>query len=322
VRRALAALILAPFVLWSALALWFDGPASRPLAAVLAVGLAALALGLLVALRSAARAFAAVALLVAAVAAWWLSIPPRNDRDWTPDVARPARSHREGSRVTIENVRNFDYRSETDFWETRSWDLDRLRGVDLFLSYWGSPHIAHTIVSWEFEDAPPLAVSIETRKERGESYSAVRGFFRQYELYYVVADERDLVRLRTDIRGEDVHVYRVRMPPDRARAVLIDYLETIDELADHPAWYNALLHNCTTSIRYHNMRVAGRNPWDWRILANGHLDELMYERGTIDTSLPFPEARARGAISGRARALGNPPDYSARIREGVPGMDS
>jgi hypothetical protein len=323
VTRALGALLLAPLAGWSAAALWFDGPASRVLAGALAAGLAALCAGLLVRARGAGRGLAAAALPCAAVAAWWLAIPPRSDRDWTPDVARAARVRILGSRVTIENVRNFGYRSETDFderWETRSFDLDRLLGVDLYLSHWGSPHIAHTIASWEFEDAPPLAISIETRKEKGESYSALRGFFRQYELYYVVANERDLVRLRTDVRGEDVYLYRVRMPLERARAVLLDYLEEIDRLAERPKWYNALTHNCTTTIRYHSMRVAGRNPWDWRILANGHLDELMYERGTIDTSLPLAELRARSAISARARALGNPPDYSARIREGLPGM--
>jgi hypothetical protein len=324
VRTALGALLLAPIAAWSAAALWFDGPSSRLLAGALAVALPGLCAALLSRARGLRRGLAAAALPCAAVAGWWLSIPPRNDRDWLPDVARTARVEFEGSLVTIENVRNFAYRSESDYderWETRRFDLDRLKGVDLFLSHWGSPHIAHTIASWEFEDAPPLAISIETRKEKGESYSALRGFFRQYELYYVVADERDLVRLRTDIRREDVYLYRIRMPVERARSVLLDYLEAIDRLADRPKWYNALTHNCTTTIRYHNMRVAGRNPWDWRILANGHVDELMYERGTIDASLPLAELRARSAISARAKALGNPPDYSARIREGLPGMD-
>jgi hypothetical protein len=322
VRKLLAALLLAPLAAWCALALWFDGPASRPLAGALAGGLAALCALLLVRARGALRGLLAAALPCATVAAWWLSLAPRNDRDWQPDVARPARVQVAGSLVTIENVRNFAYRSESDWderWETRQYDLDRLRGVDLFLSYWGSPLIAHTIASWEFEGAPPLVVSIETRKEKGESYSAVRGFFRQYELYYVVSDERDVVRLRTDVRGEDVYLYRIRMPRERARAVLLDYLAEIDQLADRPEWYNAITHNCTITIRYHNMRVAGRNPWDWRILANGHVDELMYERGSVDTSLPFAELRARSAISARARALGNPLDYSARIREGLPG---
>jgi Domain of unknown function (DUF4105) len=324
-RRLVAALLLGPAIGWAALALWLDGPASEP-AEGLAVGAflaicAALAFGM----RGFARRCAALAIAVAGVAAWWLSIPASNDRDWQPDVARLPRAAIAGSRITLENVRNFAYRTETDYderWETRRYDLDALRGVDLFISYWGSPHIAHTIASWEFEGAPPLAISIETRKEKGESYSALRGFFRQYELYYVVADERDVIRLRTDFRGEDVYLYRIRMPLERARAVLLDYLEDVNRLAEHPRWYNAITNNCTTTIRYHTMRVAGNNPWSWKILANGHLDELIYQRGTVDTSLPFAELRRRSAISEKARSLGNAVDFSARIREGLPGFGS
>jgi hypothetical protein len=269
------------------------------------------------------RAALLVALPAAAAAAFFLSLRPSNDRDWLPDVARPARAAVDGSRATIENVRNFDYRSETDYdarWETRVYDLDRLRAVDLFLSYWGSPHVAHTIASFEFEGAPPLAISIETRKEVGEPYSALRGFLRQYELYYVVADERDVIRLRTDFRGEDVYLYRVRIRADRARALLLDYLRELNRLAEHPRWYNALTHNCTTAIRYHVKHVTGGNPWSWQILANGHLDELLYARGSVDTSLPFGELRARSAIGARARALRGAPDFSRRIRAGLPGM--
>jgi hypothetical protein len=322
-RRVIAALLLLPAVAWAALALWFDGPASEPAAGVAVGAFLAVCAALAFAARSFARRCAVLAIAVAGVAAWWFSIPPSNDRDWQADVARLPRATIEGSRVRIENVRDFAYRSESDSderWETRVYDLDALRAVDLYLSYWGSPHIAHTIVSWEFEGAPPLAISIETRKEKGEAYSALRGFFRQYELYYVVADERDVVRLRTDIRGEDVYLYRIRMPVERARAVLLDYLEDVNRLAEHPRWYNAITNNCTTTIRYHTMRVAGNNPWSWKILANGHLDELIYQRGTVDTSLPFVELRRRSAISARARALGDAPDFSARIREGLPGF--
>ena len=196
---------------------------------------------------------------------------------------------------------------ETDFtphWETRSYDLDRLLGADLFLSFWGPTLIAHTIVSWEFEDGPPLAISIETRKEKGEEYSAVKGFFRQFELYYVVADERDVIGVRADQRGEQVFLYRVRMPLAQARAMLVDYLEEVNQLAGHPKWYNAFSHNCTTAIRKHRQHIGAAQSFDWRILANGRLDELMYERGGIDTSLPFAELRARSDVTAKAKAAG------------------
>ena len=312
-------------VTWGSLALWFDGPIERWLAGLLAGGFALGCVALLIFVRPFGRGALAVLLALAAVVAWWLTIPPRNDRDWSPDVARLPRATITGSRVTIENVRNFDYRTETDYterWETRTVNLDHLRGVDMFLSFWGPTLIAHTIASWEFDDGPPLAISIETRKEKGESYSAVRGFFRQYELYYVVADERDVVRVRTNYRGERVYLYRMRMRPALARALLLDYLKEVNHLAEQPRWYNALTHNCTTTIRYHAQQVAPGRPWDWRILANGRLDELGYERGQIDTSLPFADLKARSDITERAKAADAAPDFSNRIREGLPRMDS
>jgi hypothetical protein len=320
VKLLLTPLLLAG-VAWATAALWFDGPASRPLAGTLAAAFGLGSLLLFVRTRPAWRAALLVAAAVAAVAVWWLRIPPSNDRDWLPDVARPAEVHFDGRRVTIQNVRNFTYRSETDYdevWETRTYDLDRLTGVDMFFSFWGPTLIAHTIVSWEFEDAPPLAISIETRKEKGEEYSAVRGFFRQFELYYVVADERDVVGLRTNLRGEHAFLYRVRMTAEQAREVLVDYLEEVDHLAHHPRWYNALSQNCTTTIRMHMKNVGLARALNWRLLANGHLDELMYERGTIDTSLPFAELRRRSEVTERAKAAGKAPDFAQRIREGLP----
>ncbi len=322
--RALRLAVLAPVlgiaVVWACAALWLDGPASRPVAGLLAAGFAAASVALLGWLRPRRRGLTGFCALFLCVLLWWLSLAPSNDRDWLRDVAHPATATIEGDRVTIRNVRNFDYRSETDYterWEERTYDLSKLVGSDMFLSYWGSPWIAHTIVSWAFSDGQHLAISIETRKEVGESYSALRGFFRQFELYYVVADERDLVRLRTNHRGEDVYLYRLKTPLEDTRDVLLDYLEEINRLAREPKWYNAATNNCTTTIRRHVQNVDRQNPWDWRILVNGRIDELGYERGTVDTSLPFDELRRRSAITEKARSA-NAAEFSERIREGLP----
>jgi hypothetical protein len=283
------------------------------------VGFALGSLSVLALLRPFRRAALIVLLALALVIGWWLLIPASNDRDWYPDVARLSRATVDGNRLTIQNVRDFDYRSETDYterWETRTFDLDGLKGVDLFLSFWGPTLIAHTIASWEFADGSHLAISIEARKAKGQSYSAVRGFFRQFGLYYVVADERDVIRLRTNYRGERVYLYRTTMPA--ARALLLDYLADVNRLAEHPRWYNALTHNCSTTIRYHVQHVSPGRPWDWRILANGYVDELAYERGAIDTKLPFAELRAHSDVTERAKAADRDPDFSQRIREGLP----
>jgi len=321
----LAFIILLPLVLlsgfWACAALWIDGPASRPAASLLVAGFAMCSLGLFIWMRPLILAMGIYGLLFAVVVAWWLSIEPRQDRNWLPSVAQLPRGQIEGNVLTMQNVRNFDYRSPTDYtarWETRSYDLSKLRGVDLFLSYWGSPLIAHTFVSWEFEDSAPLTISIETRKEVGETYSAVKGFFRQFELYYVVSDEQDVAKLRTNYKGEEVYLYRLRGSPDISRKLLDDYLSSINDLSVQPAWYNAFIHNCTTSIRLHVKHVIPSQQWDWRILVNGYLDRLAYEHGTINTTLPFEELRKSSYISPRAQTDDGTENFSKLIREGLP----
>ena len=306
---------------WGCAALWFDGPASRPLATLLALAYALGTLTLLAKLRPKRRAVAAVLILFAVLLGWWLSLPPSNDRDWQPSVAQLPSAEIHGDKLVIRNLRNFDYRSETDFtphWETRSYDLSTLRGLDLFVIYWGSPSIAHTILSWQFDDGQHLAASIETRSKTGQSYSAVRGFFRQYELYYVLADERDVIGLRTNHRHEDVYLYRLRTPPARARALLLDYLKTVNHLASQPEWYNAFSHNCTTTIRLHAGNAMGNIPLDWRWLANGYLDTLLYEDGVINRTLPFAELKSLSYINPRAQAVPLDGDFSNAIRKGLP----
>lgn len=261
--------------------------------------------------------------LFGVVLIWWLRIPPSNDRDWQADVARLPKATFDHDIVRIDNIRNFDYHSSDDYtehWESRTYDLDQIVGVDLFLSFWGPKLIAHTIASWEFADGRHLAISIETRKEQGEQYSAVRGLFRQFELYYVVADERDLIGLRTSYRGERVFLYHIRTTPATARALLVDYLASVNKLAQQPQWYNALTENCTTKIHYHYNDVASAKAFSWKILLNGYFDELLYDNGQIDTSLPLAELRSRSDITERAKAAADDPEFSARIRDGLPGI--
>jgi Domain of unknown function (DUF4105) len=188
------------------------------------------------------------------------------------------------------------------------------------INYWGSPWMAHPIASFQFADAPPLCFSIETRREIGENYSAIGGFFRRYELIYVVADERDVIRVRTNFRrGEEVYLYRTTISPEKARERFMDYITALNELHAHPRWYNAATTNCTTSIR--TQHAAGqRAPWDWRILLNGKADELMFERGVLVTSgLPFAELKTRSLINGAAKGADASPDFSRLIRSELPG---
>lgn len=309
--------------LWAAAALWVDGPTSKGLAGLLAAAVVLSALVITFSAKGWRRALAWLPFV--AVLTWWNGLQPSNTRDWIPDVAELPHVDRQGDVLTFHNVRNFSYgKTDADFtphWDTRQVDLRKLKNVDLFMSFWGPTLYAHTIMSWEFEGAPPIAVSIETRKERGEEYSAVLGFFRQYELYYVVADERDVIGVRTNYRGERVRLFHLNMPPDKARALLLQYVDSINALHAKPAWYNAFTTNCTTTILQNARHLAPiRNPFDWRILANGYLDERLYELGTIDNAMPLTDLRVASDITEKAQAAGMAADFSRRIRVGVPDL--
>lgn len=310
-------------IAWAAGALYFDLPIAwlrAPLALI--YGLAMLAA--LFFIKGRGRATAVVAAGFMPVLAWWLMIEPTGDRAWQPDVAQLAWAEINGDEVTLHNVRNCDYRTETDYtarWETRTVRISQITGVDLAINYWGSPWIAHPIVSFQFADAPPVCFSIETRKQAGQSYSAIRGLYRQFELIYVVADERDVIRVRTNYRhGEDIYLYRTTMTPAQARERFHEYLGSLNHIRDHPRWYNAITTNCTTSIRDQHP-TGERIPWDWRLLLNGKADELMFERHTIVTAgLPFSELKARSLINARAKDADASADFSQLVRVGLPGV--
>ena len=307
---------------WWALALVFAGPQPAWVRYALAAMWALSTLAVLLWVRPFRRALTLWGIGMLAILVWWGTIQPSNERDWQPEVAQLPSVDVRGDLLRVHNIRNFDYRTETDFtprYEDRTYDLSKLRGVDLFLVYWGSPAIAHTIMSWQFEGAPPLAVSIETRKRRGQEYSAVQGFFKQYELIYVVADERDVVRLRTNYRGEQVYLYRLNGSAGQARALLMDYVASINALVEQPQFYNALTDNCTTRIRRHATHIdPNAPPFDWRMIVNGYGDQLLYQRGNVDTRLPFEELRAHSLINAKAKAADQDPAFSQRIREGLP----
>ena len=303
---------------WAAGALYSDFPKASAFVAILFV-IALLAIVIFV--RGKLLKLAIVFGAFAAVVSWWLTLKPSNDREWQPDVAQTAWADVNGDEVTIHNVRNCDYRRQTDFtphWETRTVRLSQITGMDVAINYWGSPWIAHPIVSFQFSDGLPLCFSIETRKTIGQQYSTLEGFYRQYTLIYVVADERDCIRLRTNYRREDVYLYHTLASPAQARQRFREYINTVNVLHENARWYNAVTSNCTTSIRAQRA-VKLRAPWDWRILFNGKADEMLYQDHAIATGgLPFSELKQRSLIDARARAADDDPNFSHLIREGLP----
>jgi hypothetical protein len=276
--------------------------------------------------RTFGKALAVFLVLFVGIFIWWNTISPSHERDWSDDVSQMPWGEIESDLVTLHNVRDFNYRSVSDYdphYSTRTVSLAKMEGIDFFLCYLGSPWIAHTLVSFRFKGEDPIAISVEAQKEIGEKYTPVKGFFRQYELIYIVAEERDIVRLRTNIReDEDTYLYRTSSSPERARTVFLDYVRRINELHSEPEFYNTLKSNCTTNIRIHMAAAYGENlaPWDWRILINGKIDKLGYERGSIDQSMPFEKLKAISHVNAVARKLTDLSAFSTEIRRGLPGF--
>jgi hypothetical protein len=318
----IAAILL---TLWAAGALLFDSsfPALRTPAAILYL---VVVLGALVLFRQ--NYFGLVVAFVGfiLIALWWFTLKPSDNRNWQPDDANMPSAEINGDLVTIHDVRNCDYRTEKDYtcnWETRTYNLSNLRGADIFITWWGPTLIAHPIVSFDFGEQGHVPMSIETRDEVGQSYSAIRGFYRQYALIYIVSDERDVVRLRTNFRkDEEVYIFRTTVKPPLVQKIFLDYLQRVNELHAQPEWYNAVTNNCTTNIDVSASQAQGRSTvWDWRVLLNGKMDEMLYEHGRLVTGgLSLRALKAQAHINAAARAADNSPDWSKLIRVGRVGF--
>lgn len=260
-------------------------------------------------------------LLFTGILVWWLGISPANNRNWQTDVAGLAYATVDGNRVTMHNIRNFGYSSEFNYqpaYYDKTFDVDKLQGVDLFAFYWMGPAIAHTIVSFDFGEQGHLAVSIETRKEVGEDYSTIKGFFRQYELIYIVADERDVIRLRTNYRNnpvEDGYLYRLSGNKENARRLFLSYVDMINELYQKPAFYNTLTDNCTVAIWQRSLVNQDHLPFSWKILLSGYVPEYLYDNHKLDRQVSFAELKRQAYINGLAQAAMGTDDFSRLIRE-------
>jgi hypothetical protein len=324
--RWLGALGVLAITGWGALALAIVGPGGDKGRLVLAAvyGLAGLAAVVALVLHQGMRfALPVFAAALLAISVWWGSLKPSNERDWQPEVARLAYATISGDLVTVHNIRNFDYRTETDFtpaYYDRTYDLNTLDSADLVAVYWMGPAIAHLFLSFGFGD-DHLAISIEARKEKGEGYSSAKGFFRQYELYYVVADERDVLRVRTNYRKdppEDVYVYPLRGPRENIRRLFLEYVRKMNALREHPEFYNTLTTNCTTAILMNTRVNPGSLPFSWKVLLSGYTPAYVYESRRMDQSLPFEELKRRSLVNTAAQAADQAPDFSRRIRAGLP----
>jgi hypothetical protein len=304
---------------WGAFALWYQLPGNG---VIRTMGSAAWVIGViaLVVIAIHRRSWiplGAYALIYAVLLLWWASIAPSNQRIWADDASHLLTGAVQGSNVTLNNVRNFTWRSDDDYdvrWETRHYDLDHLASADAVLSYWGSAAIAHAMISFGFDDGSHVVFSVEIRKQRGQQYSAIGGFFKQYETILVAADERDVIRVRTNVRGEDDYLYPLHMDKAAMRALFLAYVQDANKLTVTPEFYNTITSNCTTIVYRMARQIEPGLPRDFRLLLTGYLPEYLYKVGALDQSTPIEEQRQRARITDKARNSKPGDDFSRAIR--------
>jgi hypothetical protein len=255
---------------------------------------------------------------------WWRRLKASNDRVWADDVAEMTAGTVEGSRVSLHDVRNFDWRTNTDYtqrWESRSYDLQRLDSVDMILSYWSNQAIAHVLISFGFNDGNHVVFSVEIRRKKGDGFSEIGGFFKEFELSVIAADERDVIRVRTNVRGEDDYLYRIRLPVSAMRSLFLAYVDQANCLVHTPRFYNTINVNCTTLVYHMVKHIIGYLPWDYRLLLSGYLPAYVYSIGGLDTRYTLKELQAFGRITERAKKSDRSETFSADIRQGVPRIE-
>lgn len=320
----LASLLVLAGAVWGAFALWYQVPAGTALKGIVAGLWAAFGLAAITLMwrGQARRGLLFYAVGFAALLSWWAGIEPSKDRVWADDVSQYLRGRVDGPTVTLQNVRNFEWRSDTDYtqrWEARSYDLGKLRSVDMALSYWMGPAIAHTLVSFGFDGGRYVTFSIEIRKERGETFSAIAGFFKKFETSLIAADERDILRVRTNVRGEDMLMFRVAMQPEQMRSLFLAYVDEAALLEREPRFYNTLIANCTTIVFEMVRRIVPGLPMDYRLLASGWLPEYLHDVGGLMPGYSVQQLREAGRFTDRAKAADGALEFSQAIRVGVPG---
>lgn len=318
--RTVQALVILPVLALLALALWFHfGGAVRTLL-LAAVGLSALALAVLWVQGRGRAVWAGFLVVALAGMGWYQGLLPSNDRDWTPDVAHGVTSDIQGNIAILQNVRNFDWRTTEDFtprWETRRYDIDQITGVDLYTSTWGNPLIAHVMIGFAFADGQRLVFSSEIRREQGEGYSPLAGFFRRYELVIIAGDERDLIRLRTDVRDtppETVSIFPLTLRPETRKQLFLEYLSLADTLSVRPRWYNTATTNCTTVPWRLARALAPGLPLDGDVLLSGHFPRYLWRLGVLSPGVPLDQALAAAVRRPVGDAGPDNVDYSRLLR--------
>src|SRR5699024_315789 len=308
--KVLVSLLIFIAAVWGGLALYYQLPLAMPWLGLAVLFWAAVSISSLRSLwRSGiVRGGLFYLALHAVLLLWWSNLTPSNQHQWQDDVAQMTSGTVEGNAITLFNVRNFTWHSETDYsprWETRHYDLNKLQSVDMLTSHWGMDAIAHVLVSFGFADDQFVTFSVEIRKKQGQQFSEVAGFFKQYELSILATDERDAIAVRPNVRGEDTYLYRIDMPAAIRRQLFLSYIEQANQLLEEPRFYNTVTANCTTLVFGMMQHISGGLPLDSRLLLTGYLPSYVAELDGLTDGFDLAQLRDSGRITERSKQAFN-----------------
>lgn len=316
--RIIFCLFIIGFTVWASFAIWYQAPFGKAACTGIIILLVLFSLWVLGSQFSHFSWKKNICYLIVAlmIVGWWSTIRPSLDRMWAADVAKTVTGTVNGDIVTLHNIRDFTWRTPTDFdtnWKTETYNLDEITSVDVFLSYWMGPAIAHTLVSFGFADGRHVVFSAEIRKEHHEEFSSIGGFFRKFELAMIAAEESDIIFTRTNARGEDVYRYPINIDPQTAKTLFLNYVETGNYLAKTPEFYNTVSSNCTTVVFDLARMIDPGIPFNYKILLSGYLPDYLYDHGVIANNVARDQIRDAAYIN--KKAIGGRENYSERIRQ-------
>ncbi len=316
-------LIVACTCVWGTFAIWFKLPGPQQVRVAVAGCFALFGLLTLVALFRSVRWrwLTVYAALFSALIIWWNTLQPPTSGNWSPEVAQQVTGTIEGDTLTLHNVRAFEWRSAQDFtpnWVTRTYDLAQLESVDLYMSYWGGPAMAHLMLSFGFADGEYLTWSLEVRRSVGETFSPLADFFKSNSVSLIASIEEDVVGLRSNIQEAEVFLFRLKSDPTRRRKLLEGYVDGANRLSQEPEFFHSVFTNCSKTIIDLARSVGASIPSDWRVIVNGYFPEYLYELGAMADEVSFEELRELGNISQRAREFGLRDGFAEAVRDGVP----
>ncbi len=244
---------------------------------------------------------------------------PTHNKNWRPEQSRLPSAKIKSNTIKIKDIRNFTFHSESNFDQSyydKEFDLNQLVSLDyIHQPFHRMPLAAHTFLSFGFSNGDYISISFEARRKKGAGFSSIKGLLRYFGLIYIVADEKDILRLRALHHRDKIYIYPLKASPEKIQALFLDIIERINRIKEKPEFYNTLLSTCATNLVKHVNNIFYLNiAIGPKVLLPAFADRLIYKFGLVDTELSFKEARKKFLINKKIHKFADHPDFSRKIR--------